>query len=485
MFIDELHTIIGAGATEGSMDAANILKPALARAEIQVIGATTQDEFTKHVEKDAALERRFQPVVVNEPTREETFSILQGLKERYEQHHKLKISDEAIHAAIELSDRYITDRYLPDKAIDLIDEASSRVRIKYIASPTGMKDLESQAILIKNRKDLAVRNQDFERAASFRDDEKQLKDKMRDLRKQWEESMERATVTKEDIACVVSMWTSVPVNRLTQDQSKRLLKLENVIHERVIGQDEAIVAMAKAIRRSSAGLKDPKRPIGSFMFLGPTGVGKTEAAKALAEAVFDDEKALVRLDMSEYMEKHAVSKLIGAPPGYIGFEEGGQLTKTIRKKPYSVILLDELEKAHNDVFNILLQVMDDGQLTDSKGKTVDFKNCIIIMTSNVGADKIGKNRVMGFGSQDKEATFAATKDSLMQELKNAFKPEFLNRLDETIVFHPLDNTQIQCIARLMINELTDRLKKSDIQIDVTEDAIETIAKQGYDNEFGA
>lgn len=485
LFIDELHTIIGAGATEGAMDAANILKPALARGEIQVIGATTLDEYRKHIEKDAALERRFQPVVIGEPTKDETLAILEGLRDRYEAHHKVRITDEALRAAVDLSDRYISDRYLPDKAIDLMDEAASRVRIRSLVAPPDVKELETRLAALRKEKEEAISNQNFERAASVRDDERKVVDAMKQLQDEWEEKSRRSEVTEEDIASIVSSWTSIPVTKLTEDESKRLLKLEGVLHERVIGQEEAVAAIARAIRRSSAGLKDPKRPIGSFIFLGPTGVGKTELSKALAEAIFGDENAMVRIDMSEYMEKHTVSKLVGSPPGYVGYDEGGQLTEKIRRHPYSVILLDEIEKAHPDVFNILLQVMEDGRLTDAKGRTVDFKNTVIIMTSNVGAVNIGKKRAMGFGSQDEKAGFANTKDMLLEELKRTFKPEFLNRVDDIIVFHPLDEEHTRKIAGLMLRSVAKRLEERDIHITISDDVVDYLAKEGFDPVYGA
>ncbi len=485
LFIDELHTIIGAGATEGAMDAANILKPALARGEIQVIGATTMDEYRKHIEKDAALERRFQPVVVGEPTKEETLRILEGLRDRYEAHHKARITDEALRAAVDLSDRYISDRFLPDKAIDLMDEAASRVRIRSLVAPPDIKELEGKLAKLRKEKEEAIANQNFERAASIRDDERQVQDEMKRLQDEWEERSRRCEVTEEDIAAIVSMWTSIPVTRLTEDESQRLLKLEEVLHGRVIGQEEAVSAISRAIRRSSAGLKDPKRPIGSFIFLGPTGVGKTELSKALAEAIFGDENAMVRVDMSEYMEKHSVSRLVGSPPGYVGYDEGGQLTEKIRRRPYSVILLDEIEKAHPDVFNILLQVMEDGRLTDAKGRTVDFKNTVVIMTSNIGASKIGKKRALGFGTQDEKASFDGTREMLLEELKRAFRPEFLNRVDDIIVFHPLDEEHTRQIAGLMLRSVVKRLEERDIHITVSDEAVDFLAKEGFDPVYGA
>jgi ATP-dependent Clp protease ATP-binding subunit ClpC len=485
LFIDELHTIIGAGATEGALDAANILKPALARGEIQVIGATTIDEYRKHIEKDAALERRFQPVSIGEPSKEETLHILEGLRDRYEAHHKVRITDEALYAAVDLSDRYISDRFLPDKAIDLMDEAASRVRIKSLVAPPDVKELESKLAALRKEKEEAIANQNFERAASIRDDERAVLDTMQRLQEEWEERSRRSEVTDEDIANIVSSWTSIPVTKLTEDESQRLLRLEDVLHERVIGQEEAVEAVSRAIRRSSAGLKDPRRPIGSFIFLGPTGVGKTELSKALAEALFGDENAMVRIDMSEYMEKHTVSRLVGSPPGYVGYDEGGQLTEKIRRHPYTVILFDEIEKAHPDVFNILLQVMEDGRLTDAKGRTVDFKNTVVIMTSNVGASEIGKRRRMGFGPDDDKGGFERTKEVLLEELKRTFKPEFLNRVDDIIVFHPLDEEHTRKIAGLMLQNVAKRLRERDIRIRVTDEVVDYLARVGFDPVYGA
>jgi ATP-dependent Clp protease ATP-binding subunit ClpC len=491
LFIDEMHTIVGAGSAEGSMDAANILKPALARGEIQVVSATTLDEYRKYVEKDAALERRFQPVMVGEPTPEETEDILMGLRDRYEAHHKVRITDEAIKAAVQLSHRYINDRFLPDKAIDLMDEAASKVRIANFTTPPDMKKIEAQLASIRSEKEQAVNNQNFEKAAHLRDEEQRIMKESEQMRENWEKNRSKAdaTVTEEDIAEVVSSWTSVPVKKLTEDESERLLHLEDTLHKRVIGQEEAVSAVARAIRRARAGLKDPKRPIGSFIFLGPTGVGKTELSKALAEAMFGDEDAVVRIDMSEYMEKHSVSRLVGSPPGYVGYEEGGQLTEKIRRKPYSVVLLDEIEKAHPDVFNMLLQILEDGRLTDSKGRTVDFRNTIIIMTSNVGARELYEGRkTVGFGAQQGAAEAAGYEDMksrMMEELRKTFRPEFLNRVDELIVFHALDEGNIRRIVDLMVDSLAKRLEQRDVRLTMTDEAKDFLAKEGFDPKYGA
>lgn len=492
LFIDELHTIVGAGSAEGAMDAANMLKPMLARGEIQMIGATTIDEYRKHIEKDAALERRFQPVKVPEPTPEETLQILEGLRDKYEAHHKVSITDEALKEAVDLSTRYIMDRFLPDKAIDLIDEAASKVRISMFTSPPQVKDLEDKLEKLSQEKEEAVTHQQFERAAQLRDDEKKIRAEMEERKAQWKESVtkERGIVTEEDIAQIVSSWTHVPVSKLTEDESKKLLNLEKMLHERVIGQTEAVSAVAKAIRRARAGLKDPNRPIGSFIFLGPTGVGKTELTKALAASMFGDENAMIRVDMSEYMEKHAVAKLIGSPPGYVGYDEGGQLTQAVRTKPYSVILFDEIEKAHPDVFNLLLQVLEDGRLTDSKGRTVDFKNTVIIMTSNVGAHEIETNPI-GFGHEEgapekvKEHTYNEMKDKMMDALKRTFRPEFINRIDDIIVFHKLSEEDTIEIADLMLRGLTKRLEGRDIEMTFTKDAAKLMAKDGMSDTYGA
>ncbi|MED0652692.1 ATP-dependent protease ATP-binding subunit ClpC [Anoxybacillus geothermalis] len=487
LFIDELHTLIGAGGAEGAIDASNILKPALARGELQCIGATTLDEYRKYIEKDAALERRFQPIHVDEPTVEESIQILKGLRDRYEAHHRVSISDEAIIQAVKLSDRYITDRFLPDKAIDLIDEACSKVRLHSFTAPPKLKELEQKLEEVRKEKDAAVQSQEFEKAASLRDMEQRLREELEETKRAWKEKQgqENLEVTVEDIAAVVSSWTGIPVSKLAETETERLLKLEEILHSRVVGQDEAVKAVAKAVRRARAGLKDPKRPIGSFIFLGPTGVGKTELARALAEAMFGDEDALIRIDMSEYMEKHSTSRLIGSPPGYVGYEEGGQLTEKVRRKPYSVVLLDEMEKAHPDVFNILLQVLEDGRLTDSKGRTVDFRNTIIIMTSNVGADALKRNKYVGFNIQDGNQQYKDMKSKVMDELKKAFRPEFLNRIDEIIVFHSLEKDHLKQIVRLMADTLVKRLKEQDIDLELTEAAIEKIAAEGFDPEYGA
>ena len=491
LFIDELHTIVGAGAAEGSADAANILKPSLARGDFQVIGATTLNEYRKYIEKDAALERRFQPVKVGEPTPEQAVQILKGLRDSYEAHHKVKITDEAINAAVTLSSRYIADRYLPDKAIDLIDEGASKVRLASLTSPDNVKELEDEIADYEKEKASAINEQDFERAARLRDEQKELQTKHDDAKKKWQEQQKgnSGEVTAEDIAKIVSEWTGIPVVQLTKEESERLLNMENVLHERVIGQSEAVTAIAKAIRRGRVGLKDPKRPVGSFIFLGPTGVGKTELCKALAEAMFGDENAMLRLDMSEYMEKHTVSKLIGSPPGYVGFEEGGQLTEKVRRKPYSVVLFDEIEKAHPDVFNMLLQILEDGRLTDSQGRTVDFKNTIIIMTSNVGARLITeKQSSLGFNSENENAEESEKKDIkelVTGELRKVFRPEFLNRVDDIIVFNKLNKDEIKQIAVKMLKTLENRLDKMNIKISFTDNAISEIADKGFDENYGA
>lgn len=491
LFIDELHTIVGAGAAEGSADAANILKPSLARGDFQVIGATTLNEYRKYIEKDAALERRFQPVKVGEPTPEQAVQILKGLRDSYEAHHKVKITDEAINAAVTLSSRYIADRYLPDKAIDLIDEGASKVRLASLTSPDNVKELEDEIADYEKEKASAINEQDFERAARLRDEQKELQTKLDDAKKKWQEQQKgnSGEVTAEDIAKIVSEWTGIPVVQLTKEESERLLNMENVLHERVIGQSEAVTAIAKAIRRGRVGLKDPKRPVGSFIFLGPTGVGKTELCKALAEAMFGDENAMLRLDMSEYMEKHTVSKLIGSPPGYVGFEEGGQLTEKVRRKPYSVVLFDEIEKAHPDVFNMLLQILEDGRLTDSQGRTVDFKNTVIIMTSNVGARLITeKQSSLGFNSENENADESEKKDIkelVTGELRKVFRPEFLNRVDDIIVFNKLNKDEIKQIAVKMLKTLENRLDKMNIKISFTDNAVSEIADKGFDENYGA
>ena len=491
LFIDELHTIVGAGAAEGSADAANILKPSLARGDFQVIGATTLNEYRKYIEKDAALERRFQPVKVGEPTPEQAVQILKGLRDSYEAHHKVKITDEAINAAVTLSSRYIADRYLPDKAIALIDEGASKVRLASLTSPDNVKELEDEIADYEKEKASAINEQDFERAARLRDEQKELQTKLDDAKKKWQEQQKgnSGEVTAEDIAKIVSEWTGIPVVQLTKEESERLLNMENVLHERVIGQSEAVTAIAKAIRRGRVGLKDPKRPVGSFIFLGPTGVGKTELCKALAEAMFGDENAMLRLDMSEYMEKHTVSKLIGSPPGYVGFEEGGQLTEKVRRKPYSVVLFDEIEKAHPDVFNMLLQILEDGRLTDSQGRTVDFKNTVIIMTSNVGARLITeKQSSLGFNSENENAEESEKKDIkelVTGELRKVFRPEFLNRVDDIIVFNKLNKDEIKQIAVKMLKTLENRLDKMNIKISFTDNAVSEIADKGFDENYGA
>ncbi|MFP5115667.1 ATP-dependent protease ATP-binding subunit ClpC [Bacillaceae bacterium C204] len=487
LFIDELHTLIGAGGAEGAIDASNILKPSLARGELQCIGATTLDEYRKYIEKDAALERRFQPIRVDEPTMEESIQILEGLRDRYEAHHRVSITDEAIQAAVKLSDRYISDRFLPDKAIDLIDEAGSKVRLRSFTTPPNLKELEVKLEEVRKEKDSAVQSQEFEKAASLRDTEQRLREQLEETKKNWKEKQgkENNEVTVEDIASVVSSWTGVPVSKLAQTEMTKLLNLEEVLHSRVIGQEEAVKAVSKAVRRARAGLKDPKRPIGSFVFLGPTGVGKTELARALAEAMFGDEDAMIRIDMSEYMEKHSTSRLVGSPPGYVGYEEGGQLTEKVRRKPYSVVLLDEIEKAHPDVFNILLQVLEDGRLTDSKGRTVDFRNTVLIMTSNVGAEALKRNKYVGFNIQDGEQDYKDMKGKVMGELKKAFRPEFLNRIDEIIVFHALERKHLEEIVTLLSEQLVKRLKEQNISLELTAAAKEKISQEGYDPEYGA
>lgn len=486
LFIDEVHTLIGAGAAEGAVDAANILKPALARGEIQVIGATTIDEYRKNIEKDAALERRFQSVMVGEPTEDETVEILKGLRDKYEAHHKVKIPDEAIESAVKMSSRYIADRFLPDKAIDLIDEAASRVRLKAFTAPPNLKSMEQEIKRLEQEKASAVKSQDFENAAKIRDKEKSLQTLLDEEKDKWKNRSGKdiKVVTTEDIANVVSSWSGIPVTQLTKEESERLLNMENILHERIVGQDKAVSAVAKAIRRGRVGIKNPNRPLGSFIFLGPTGVGKTELCKSLAEAMFGSEDAIIKLDMSEYMEKHTVSKLIGSPPGYVGFEEGGQLTEKIRRKPYSVVLFDEIEKAHPDVFNMLLQILEDGVLTDSKGRKVSFKNAIIIMTSNVGASKItGNNASLGFGENSDENK--NIEELVMEDLKRTFKPEFLNRIDEIIVFNRLKKEDIQEIAKRMLKSLDKRLAEMDIELSFTDDAISAIADAGFDDVYGA
>ncbi len=489
LFIDELHTIIGAGAAEGAIDAANIIKPALGRGEIQLIGATTINEYRKHIEKDAALERRFQPVTVDEPTVEESIAIIKGLRDRYESHHKLTISDEAVEAAVKLSKRYIADRFLPDKAIDLMDEAASRVRMETFTAPEGMKVIEERLRALAAEKEEAIKAQDYEQAAILRDREQEQRAELDKERAGWDASRsgDRSCVTAEDIAAVVSGWTGVPVQSLTEDESQRLLHMEEVLHQRLVGQDDAVSAVSRAIRRGRVGLKDPKRPVGSFLFLGPTGVGKTELCKALAEAVFGDENAMIRLDMSEFMEKHTVSKLIGSPPGYVGYDEGGQLTEKVRRKPYSVVLFDEIEKADEDVFNILLQIMDDGRLTDAQGRHVDFRNTIIVMTSNLGARYLTeKKTALGFsGSGQQERSYEETKNLILQDLKKAFRPEFLNRIDDTIVFRSLSREDIRTIAGHMLESVRGRLADIGVDLSVEEEALDKLCEDGYDAEYGA
>ena len=496
IFIDEIHTLVGAGATEGAMDAANILKPALARGEFQVIGATTLDEYKKHIEKDAALERRFQPVQVGEPNEEDALEILKGLRDRYEAFHKAKITDEALKAAVSLSNRYITDRFLPDKAIDVVDEAASKVRMKVFSAAPDVKALEDRLNTVKKEKEAAVTSQDFEKAAKLRDEEKSLLKEIGDKKSvAKEKSDQKLIVTEEDIATVVAQWTGIPVAKIAEEESETLLHLEEELHKRVVGQDEAVTAVAKAVRRARAGLKDPKRPIGSFLFLGPTGVGKTELARALASSLFGDESAMIRLDMSEYMEKHTVSRLVGAPPGYVGYEEGGQLTDAVRRKPYSVILLDEVEKAHADFFNILLQVLDDGRLTDSQGRTVDFRNTVIIMTSNLGAKALHKNSPeLGFLAakkadsnvdENKGIDFKEAKKSVMDAVKRHFRPEFLNRIDEMIVFHPLTEEDLKEIVTILMSDVTKRLEERDLHLEITTEAMKLLVKEGSDFTMGA
>ena len=496
IFIDEIHTLVGAGATEGAMDAANILKPALARGEFQVIGATTLDEYKKYIEKDAALERRFQPVQVGEPNEEDALEILKGLRDRYEAFHKAKITDEALTAAVSLSSRYITDRFLPDKAIDVVDEAASKVRMKVFSAAPDVKALEDRLNTVKKEKEAAVTSQDFEKAAELRDEEQSLLKEIGDKKSiAKEKSDQKLIVTEEDIAAVVAQWTGIPVAKIAEEESATLLHLEEELHKRVVGQDEAVTAVAKAVRRARAGLKDPKRPIGSFLFLGPTGVGKTELARALASSLFGDESAMIRLDMSEYMEKHTVSRLVGAPPGYVGYEEGGQLTDAVRRKPYSVILLDEVEKAHADFFNILLQVLDDGRLTDSQGRTVDFRNTVIIMTSNLGAKALHKNSPeLGFLAakksdfnvdENKEIEFKEAKKSVMDAVKRHFRPEFLNRIDEMIVFHPLTEEDLKEIVTILMSDVTKRLGERDLQLEITPEAMKLLVKEGSDFTMGA
>ena len=488
LFIDEFHTLVGAGKAEGSMDAANILKPALARGELQCIGATTLDEYRKNIEKDAALERRFQPVKVGEPTAEEALEILKGLRDRYEAHHKVKITDEALQAAVTFSDRYISDRFLPDKAIDLMDEAASRVRLNSFTAPPDVKEQEERLKALQNEKKEAIAHQDFESAARLRDEERKLREEINQKRAEWEQrkTVSHEVVTDEDIAQIVASWTGVPVKKMTEDESQRLLHMEELLHKRVVGQEEAISAVSRALRRARAGLQDPKRPIGSFIFLGPTGVGKTELCRALSEVMFDDENAVIRIDMSEYMEKHSVSRLVGSPPGYVGYEEGGQLTQKVRNKPYSVVLFDEIEKAHPDVFNILLQILDDGRLTDSTGRVVNFKNTIIVMTSNAGARSVNTKRSMGFGgSVETTRDYEAMKERVMTEVKDIFRPEFINRLDDLIVFHALEPSDIEQITALMLATVAKRLGERGMTLTYGDEVVKQLAKAGYDANYGA
>ena len=490
LFIDEVHTLIGAGSAEGAADAANILKPSLARGELQIIGATTIEEYRKHIEKDAALERRFQPVMVDEPSQEEAIEILKGIKDKYEAHHKVKITDEAIESAVKLSTRYIGDRYLPDKAIDLIDEAASRVRLRSYTAPSDLKELEDKKKSVEAEKLSAVNAQEFERAAALRDEERKLDKEIKDKKENWHDMAGKShdEVTPADIADIVSSWTGVPVTQLSTEESDRLLHMEDELHRRIVGQDEAVEAVSRAIRRGRVGLKDPKKPIGSFIFLGPTGVGKTELCKALAAAMFGDENAMIRLDMSEYMEKHTVSRLIGSPPGYVGYDEGGQLTEKVRRKPYSVVLFDEIEKAHPDVFNMLLQILDDGVLTDGQGRRVDFKNCIIIMTSNVGAKLISqKQKAFGFaaGAKELEQNEKEIKDAVMGELRNTFRPEFLNRVDDIIVFQRLTKDNIKEIASRLLAVLQKRVEDMGIEVAFSDEAVSKIADAGFDDVYGA
>ena len=489
LFIDELHNLVGAGAAEGAIDAASILKPALARGELQTIGATTLEEYRKYLERDSALERRFQKIIVDQPTKEETVQILKGLRDRYEQHHKVNITDEALVAAADLADRYISDRFLPDKAIDLIDEAASRMRIKSMTSPPVYRELEDEIEETRRAKEAAIDAQEFEKAANLRDQERRLTQRKRELADQWEagEATERPSIGEEEIADIVSMWTGIPVFKLTEAETAKLMRMEEELHKRVIGQHPAIEVISKAIRRSRAGLKDPKRPTGSFIFLGPSGVGKTELARTLAEFLFGDEDTMIRIDMSEYMEKHAVSRLVGSPPGYIGYDEGGQLTEAVRRKPYSVLLLDEIEKAHPDVFNILLQILEDGRLTDAQGRTVDFRHCIVIMTSNIGASEIAKNFQIGFSTSDDETgiTYDDMKNRIMGELKRVFRPEFINRIDEVIVFHKLAKDEIKQIVDLLLRRIRESMAERELQLELSDQAKDLLVEKGWDPAMGA
>lgn len=487
LFIDELHTLIGAGGAEGALDAANIIKPALSRGELQTIGATTLDEYRKHIEKDAALERRFQPINVGEPSQEEAIAILKGLRDRYEAHHRVNIPDEAIEAAVKLSTRYIPDRFLPDKAIDLIDEAASRQRLQTYTAPPDLKQLEQELEIIEKEMSAAIGSEEYEKAAELRDRKQKLQKELKDRKSEWENEQvrEKTGITPEDVARIVSSWTGIPVTRLAQEEAQRLLNLESELHKRIIGQEEAVKAISRAVRRARAGLKDPKRPVGSFIFLGPTGVGKTELARALAEVMFGDEDAMIRLDMSEYMEKHTTSRLIGAPPGYVGFDEGGQLTEKVRRRPYAVLLLDEIEKAHPEVFNTLLQVLEDGILTDGKGRRVDFRNTIIIMTSNVGAHLLRQEKAVGFRTEEAEHNYQNMREQVMGELKRTFRPEFLNRIDDVIVFHALERTHIHSIVSLMLGELETKLHDFELTITVSDAARDFLADKGFDPTYGA
>ncbi len=487
LFIDEIHTIVGAGAAEGAIDAANILKPLLARGEIQLIGATTIEEYRKYIEKDSALERRFSPIHVDEPTEKETIEIIKGIRDKYEAHHNVKITDEAINSAVTLSVRYITDRFLPDKAIDLIDEAASQVRMKIFTEPDEIKTLEEKLEIISKEKEEAIYNQEFEKAAKLRDSEQQTREKLDEESNKWKKTKNKdiTEIGEENIAEIISKWTGIPAQRLTEDENQKLQHLEDKLHERVIGQNEAVKAVAKAIRRGRVGLKDPKRPIGSFLFLGPTGVGKTELSKALSEILFDNKNSMIRLDMSEYMEAHSVSKLIGSPPGYVGYDGGGQLTEKIRRKPYSVVLFDEIEKAHPDVMNILLQILEDGHLTDSQGREVDFKNTVIIMTSNLGARHITDKKLLGFGNNESEKEYEEIKKEVIKELRQELRPEFINRIDEIIVFHKLNKNDIENIAQIMLKQVEERLQKQKYIVEIDDGVIKTIVEKGFDSNFGA
>jgi ATP-dependent Clp protease ATP-binding subunit ClpC len=489
LFIDEIHNLVGAGAAEGAIDAASILKPALARGELQVIGATTIDEYRKHVEKDKALERRFQTIQVGEPSVEETELILKGLRDRYEQHHKIQITDEALKAASELGDRYISDRFLPDKAIDLVDEAASKMRIKTMSSPPYYKEIDDELAEVRSQKEAAIDGQEFEKAARLRDSERKLAQRRRDLEKSWREGDDggesQASIGESEIAEIVSMWTGIPVKKMTEEETAKLLKMEEELHNRVVGQNEAIKAVSRSIRRTFAGIKDPNRPSGSFVFLGPTGVGKTELARTLAEYLFGDQDSMIRLDMSEYMERHTVSRLVGSPPGYVGYDEGGQLTEQVRRKPYSVVLFDEIEKAHPDVFNILLQILEDGQLTDAQGRTVDFKNVVLIMTSNVGAQTINKTKSLGFGSDEAGLSYKEMKGRVTSELRKIFRPELLNRIDEIIVFHKLEREDMRHIIEIQIRRLRKQLVERDVTVEFTREALDKLSDAGYDPAFGA